>query len=217
LLSEGGAGAREDGEGAAPILDASLFPEVAELVGRGEDPLLEGDLAAFSQLVDRSLLPVDDEYLAQNLIAFKRLVDAGVPSDVILVAYGQYAAYWLERRRKKGEFRPMHLLNWLRQRPNEQIRHVIAQRDEHWRRSRQVSGRKGRARPTHENPSIERCLDRGKPIYYVRDERGGRIIRGSRGVEHHTLVMGLYEHMYALETLASKERGKRTGERPYAA
>ena len=202
----GGAPAPDGGGDGGPR-PVAVPPEVGDLVAQGEDPLLEADLLAFTELVASSLLPVDDAYLAQALIAFKRLVEAGVPADAILSAYGQYAAYWRDRRRRDGEFRPMHLLNWLRQRPNEQIRHVVAERDERWRRARQASGRRGRSRPTHESPRIERCLDRDKPIYFVTDERGGRIIRGSRGVERPTLVMGLYEHMYALETLEARGRG----------
>ena len=165
-------------------------------------------MAAFSALVGMSLLPVDEAYLAQCLAAFKRIVEAGVPADAVVAAYGSYASYWRERRRKCGEWRPMHLLNWLRQRPNEQIRREVAERDERWRRALGQSGRKGRVRPTHESPRIERCLDGDEPIYFVTDERGGRIVRGSRGVHHPTLVMGLYEHMYAMETLEREGRGR---------
>ena len=145
-LESGGGTCQQPSAGA---VEAALRAEAAVLAARGEDPVLEGDLAAFSALVGMSLLPVDEAYLAQCLAAFCRLVGAGVTADVVLAAYGSYASYWRERRRKCGEWRPMHLLNWLRQRPNEQIRREVAERDERWRRALGQARRKVRVLPTH--------------------------------------------------------------------
>jgi hypothetical protein len=163
------------------------------------------DVASFRSLLGRSLLPVDAGYLEDNLRAFAALVGKGVPADAILEAYDGYAAYQSRMEARCGESRPMHLLRWLRQSPNKNITYVLNSRDEEWRRQhpgvtwrRTDSGGRGRdgPRPSHEAPELTRCRDNGRVLWFVIDERGGRIVRGSKDVESLEHARDLYERMY---------------------
>lgn len=155
------------------------------------------DFIAFQALVEKSVRPVDDEFLDQNLREFGRLIAEGVPADVILEAYDGYAAYQAEMLAKKGESHPLHLLHWLQQRPNKNIQYVLNARDGSWRSGHM---RKRGARPTHDRPELQRCLDGSVPVWFVTDERGSRMVTGSRGVESPTRVMTIYQAMYDSET-----------------
>jgi len=155
------------------------------------------DFIAFQALVQKSVRPVDAEYLNKNLREFGQLIAEGVPADVIIEAYDGYAAYQAQMLEKMGENRPLHLLHWLQQRPNKNIQYVLNARDRSWRSKR--SQNRG-ARPTHERPNLSRCLDKKVPVWFVTDERGSRMVANSRGVESPTRAMALYQAMYDSET-----------------
>ena len=155
------------------------------------------DFIAFQALVEKSVRPVDAEYLNKNLREFGQLIAEGVPADVIIEAYDGYAAYQAQMLEKMGENRPLHLLHWLQQRPNKNIQYVLNARDRSWRSKR--SQNRG-ARPTHERPNLSRCLDKKVPVWFVTDERGSRMVANSRGVESPTRAMALYQAMYDSET-----------------
>lgn len=155
------------------------------------------DFIAFQALVEKSVRPVDAEYLNKNLREFGQLIAEGVPADVIIEAYDGYAAYQAQMLEKIGENRPLHLLHWLQQRPNKNIQYVLNARDRSWRSKR--SQNRG-ARPAHERPNLSRCLDKKVPVWFVTDERGSRMVANSRGVESPTRAMALYQAMYDSET-----------------
>ena len=193
---------------------------------KGEDgapALSDADLAEFRELVRRSVLPVDEEFMGANLKAYARLIDAGVPADVIVAAYTDYSYYQHGLRQKTGEWHPMHLLTWLTQKPNKNIRYVLEHRDQQWIEERKRSEPPRGARwkrqgesPSHENPQIMRCRgDKGAAVWFVTDERGGRRIPAADGVESPTRVLKLYELMYAQESRERAERSRslRRGER----
>ena len=169
------------------------------------------DMAAFRSLLDKSVLPVDAGYVDGNLKAFAQLVGEGIPADVIIAAYDDYAAYQRRMEAELGESRPMHLLKWLRQSPNKNIQYVLNSRDEEWLREHPIAARRcatggrgkpaKRSRPTHENPDLSKCRDRGRALWFVTDERGARIVRGSEGVESVTQARELYQRMYENEGL----------------
>lgn len=169
--------------------------------------LPETERIAFHSLLQKSLLPVDAEYVGKNLREFTRLVAEGIPEDVILAAYDDYAAYHRKMAVELGEGRPMHLLKWLRQSPNKNIQYVLNSRDEEWlrahtcaRRERAVGARSGSVaktrRPTHDDPAFTKCRDHDEALWFVTDERGARYVEGSRGVESLTQARTLYERMY---------------------
>lgn len=163
------------------------------------------DLSAFRTLLDRSVRPVDASFVGKNLTAFKALIAEGITADVILEAYEAYADYQRRMLAEHGENRPMHLLNWLRQRPNSNIQYVLNARDERWRHERSSRARRDAAesrqpKPSHENPRLERLVERGTHLWYVTDERGSRLVDRSRGVESHAQALALYEQMYKDET-----------------
>lgn len=164
-------------------------PEESE----GMDP---NDLLAFRSLVDRSVRPVDPGYLKQNLREFRALLAEGIPAEVILEAYDGYAEFQAQMMAEHGENRPLHLLHWLRQRPNNNIQYVLNAHDGEWQR--QQRARKA-ARPTHGDPELTRCRDAQGVLWFAADERGGRIVEGSRGVESPTRARELYERMYERE------------------
>lgn len=163
------------------------------------------DLSAFRTLLDQSVRPVDASYVAKNLSAFKALLAEGITADVILEAYGAYADYQRRMLAEHGENRPMHLLKWLRQRPNSNIQYVLKARDERWRNEGARGTWQGpttpqKPKPTHDEPRLTRCRDNGRPVWFVTDERGDRLVEGSRGVSSRTQALALYEAMYESET-----------------
>lgn len=192
------------GEGTS--MDAVSVPNAAVTVAGHE--LAPNDVAAFNALVSRSLRPVDGGYVERNLREFARLVSEGVPADVILTAYDEYAGYQRQMLREQGESRPMHLLNWLRQRPNTNIQYVLNRLDDEWARKGEYQGtRRGKRAPaTHENPRLERLIDGGTRVWHVTDERGGRLIEGSLGVDSPAQAMALYQAMYEREDPANSGR-----------
>lgn len=168
----------------------------------GMDPT---DLSAFRTLLDHSVRPVDASYVGKNLTAFRALIAEGITADVILEAYEAYADYQRRMLAEHGENRPMHLLKWLRQRPNSNIQYVLNARDERWRHERSSKARRDatgsrQPRPSHENPRLERLVERGTHLWFVTDERGSRFVDRSRGVESHAQALALYEQMYRDET-----------------
>lgn len=182
--------------------------------GIGTPPCLTPiDEVAFQSLVEKSLRPVDNEFVDQNRREFARIVEEGVPCDVILSAYDDYASYQREQLAEGGTYRPMHLLNWLRQTPNKNIQYLMNARDEQWcdehraamqiRQKRQAltqaAPNAAQVRHTHENPRLSRCFDKGVPIWFVEDDRGCRRIEGSLGVQEPERARALYERMYEHE------------------
>lgn len=156
---------------------------------------------AFRSLVAESLRPVDPSFVADNRAEFERILSEGVPAEVVLAAYRDYASYQREQA-KSGAFRPMHLLNWLRQRPNKNIQYLMVARSGHAAPCPQAPRRgSGRDRPafTHDAPRLVRCLDGIVELWHVTDERGGRLVRGSEGVATIEEARALYERMYEHE------------------
>ena len=182
-------------------------------------PLTQAEELAFQSLLRASVRPVDAKFVDENRAEFKRLVCAGVPCDVILEAYGQYARYHREQAAAGGELRCMHLLTWLRQNPNKNIQYLLNAKDDEW-----VQGHRGAVRAataekrqrvaerrervpnlpkrkySHQEPKLDRCIDRNTVVWYVVDDRGGRLVQGSKGVMGIEEARRLYETMYEEET-----------------
>lgn len=167
--------------------------------------------AAFESLLAKSLRPVDEAFVDDNRTEFARILEEGVPADVILTAYDDYATYQRRLAREQGELRPMHLLNWLRQTPNRNIQYLMNARDENWRREHaaaaraveqacdQTSPNAMKPKRTHEHPDIFRCIDGRSYLWFVTDERGTRFVEGSVGVIDKEEARKLYESMYERE------------------
>ncbi len=158
--------------------------------------------AAFAELLRMSVRPVDNAYVDANHREFVRLLGEGVDAEVILTAYSECAEYQRRIRMETGESRPMHLLNWLRQRPNTNIQYVLNRLDPSWRpRHPGTSSGQGQKEdiPSHEQPLLRRCRDGGKAIWLATDEHGTRIVEGSEGVESLETARRLYETMRKAE------------------
>ena len=172
-----------------------------ERKGEGDRPLTEAEEQAFESLLRASVRPVGAKYVDVNRAEFTRIVRAGVPCGVILEAYGNYARYHREQEAAEGQMRCMHLLTWLRQNPNKNIQYVLNSKSSEWVTSHRgaVSAASGRGRRvvperrervpesmakgrcSHREPKPDRCIDRSTVVWYVVDERGGRLVQGSRG------------------------------------
>lgn len=202
---QGGASDDENPEGDDETCTVSVPSASVNMAGHTLSP---DEVAAFNALVSKSLRPVDAGYVEQNLREFAHLISEGVGADVILTAYDEYAGYQRQMLRERGENRPMHLLNWLRQKPNTNIQYVLNRLDgERPRRGDHLATRRGRKPPaSHENPRLDRLVDDGTHVWHVTDERGGRLIEGSRGIDSPTQAMALYQAMYEREDPAHAGR-----------
>jgi hypothetical protein len=191
-----------------------------EQKGEGDRPLTEAEEDAFESLLRASIRPVGAKYVDDNRAEFARIVRAGVPCGVILEAYGNYARYQREQAAARGELRCMHLLTWLRQNPNKNIQYLLNAQDDGWvashrgavsaasgrgrqkvtERQERVSGGTAKGKYSHQEPRLDRCIDRNTVVWYVVDERGGRLVQGSRGVTDRDDARRLYDAMYEEET-----------------
>ena len=175
--------------------------EEEERKGEGDRPLTEAEEQAFETLLRASVRPVGAKYVDVNRAEFARIVRAGVPCGVILEAYGNYARYQREQAAARGELRCMHLLTWLRQNPNKNIQYVLNGKSSEWvaghrgavsaasgrgrrvvpERRERVPESMAKGRCSHQEPKPDLCIDRSAVVWYVVDERGGRLVQGSRG------------------------------------
>jgi hypothetical protein len=194
--------------------------EEEERKGEGDRPLTEAEEDAFESLLRASIRPVGAKYVDDNRAEFTRLICSGVSSDLILQAYSDYARYQREQADAGRPMRCMHLLTWLRQNPNKNIQYLLNAQDDGWvashrgavsaassrgrqkvtERQERVLGTTAKGKYSHQEPRLDRCIDRNTVVWYVVDERGGRLVQGSRGVTDRDDARRLYDAMYEEET-----------------
>ena len=193
--------------------------EEKEKKHEGDGPLARVEGLALESLLRASIRPVDAKCVDENREELKRPVRAGVPCDAILQACGDYARYQREQAADGQQTRRAHLLTWLKQNPNRNIQYLLNAQNDQW-----VAGHRGavrgalpearqedsarkeripdmpRRKYTHQDPKPDRRIDRQTVVWYVEDERGGRLVQGSRGVEGREDARRLCEAMCEEET-----------------